>query len=180
MTAELWPELVAAATEQVAQIERGDNLAARGVLGQAIVGLRDVVAGRQPDPERLVYLQFLLRALEQIVDGVQPKKALGLWANNAPKSVPDMRGVSLFINVGLTLDRPNESGRAKSVKAAIGEVAKRLGYGNDTVKDAWESHGATKGWKSARDGLREPGADDLNKGEITPRLVPSLSRCVPS
>ena len=165
MTEDPWPELVAAAREQIAKTEQEDNLAARDVLGQAIVGLRDVVAGRQPDPERRVYLEFLLRALEQIIDGAPPKKALGLWANNAPKSVPDMRDVWLFLNVGLALDSPGENGRAKSVKTAIGEVAKKFGHGDDTVKDAWERHGATKGWNSARDALGDSGADDLTEGK---------------
>jgi hypothetical protein len=52
--------LVATATNTIRRIEKGETLAVRDALQGAVIGLRDVLAGRLPDPERQVYLRFLL------------------------------------------------------------------------------------------------------------------------
>ena len=65
-----WPELVEAARAQIKRANTGNRRVAHEALRQAAVGLRDVLKGRQPDPERLEYLAFLLTAVKQINQGV--------------------------------------------------------------------------------------------------------------
>jgi len=53
-------ELVEFASATVRKIDQGDTCAAKDALRAAAVALRDVLSGRLPDPERRVYVHFLL------------------------------------------------------------------------------------------------------------------------
>jgi hypothetical protein len=142
-----WPELVAAARAQIRRANTGNKLVAQEVLRQAAVGLREMLKGRQPDPERLEYLAFLLAALEQIDQGVPVDKALGLWSGNRPNSVSESRDLACFIRVGLELNRQP----SRSVSTAIGAAAKRLNVGKPTVERAWKKYGGKRAWMSVYD-----------------------------
>lgn len=144
-------DLVPAAVELIKHVGDGDNLAARNVLNQAAVGLRDVLAGRLPDQERLMYLNFLLSALEEIDGGVPPEKALGLWSNNAPRRIDDLRAFTLFLLVREQLEQPASGGDRVTVESAQKSVAKKKNIGYDTVKDAWEEMGARGAWMALRE-----------------------------
>lgn len=111
------------------------------------LGLRDVIAGHLPDQERVIYLRFLLGALDQIRNDVPPDKAVGIWTNNAPKRVDPWRDTGLFLHVGQELDRIRSlvNHDEAPVRAAIKAVASRRKSSVDTVKDAWEKNGAMNG-----------------------------------
>jgi len=148
-----WRESVELAQEITRRANAGNVPAAMDALRGAAVGLRDVlggvlVEGRLPDPERRIYLRFLLNALEQIDQGIEPGKALGIWGG---KRVSEDRDVTLFLKVGVALDRL----RAKSIDVekpvarAIEIVAKRTGCGTPTVEKAWKSYGGEDAWNAA-------------------------------
>jgi hypothetical protein len=142
-----WPDLVAAANARIRQANEGNTLAAQEVLRQAVVGLRDVLAGRLPDPERSQCLKYLVDALEQIAMKVPAEKALGLWSGNRPHSVSDSRDLASFVRVGLELNRQP----GQPVSAAIGAAAKRLNLGKSTVEKAWKKYGGRREWMRAMD-----------------------------
>ncbi len=145
-------DLVAAATNLVELVDKGDSQGALNVLEQAAIGLRDVVTGHVPDQERVIYLQFLLRSLDQILSGVPPEKALGIWTDTKPRLDP-WRDTALFLLVGEELDRASNSNSRseRPVTTAIKAVATKKNIGFDTVKDAWENNGAKKGWTEVRE-----------------------------
>jgi hypothetical protein len=118
-------ELIDAVEALTRRVDRGNIRAARDILINCIVGLQEVVAGNRPDVERLACLKFLLKALKQMGTGVPPSKALGLWTNNRPQTVPALRDERLFIAVGIALDKLSKQGHRASVQAAIEAVAKR-------------------------------------------------------
>lgn len=153
-----WTELVSAARVQIQRANAGNTLAAKDVLRQAAVGLRDILRGGTADPERLEYLSYLLIALEQIDQDVPPDKALGLWSGNRPKFIPDERDPLLFLAVGLAVDQAKNRSAPKPIDDAISTVAKRFGCDESTVKKAWEKCGATPAWEQAH----EP---DASKGK---------------
>jgi hypothetical protein len=143
-----WPDLVEAASATIRKSDRGDTSAAQEALRAAAVGLRDVLAGGTPDPERLAYLEFLLRGLEQIDRNVDPRKALGLWGS---KRIPEDRDLMLLLRVGVELDKLKaQSAEIESpVARAIQIVANKTGHGDSTVEKAWKTHGGEDGWDEA-------------------------------
>lgn len=142
-------ELVDAAQQEIRRIEGGNVLAAVRALRMASVGLRDVLGGRLPDPERTVYLEFLLAALEQITKGAPAIKALGLWPSGRPQSISEDRDLSLFLAVGVELDKLDATVR-KRVFQAIAIVAARRKLGIPTVRKAWKTYGAQPAWEQAK------------------------------
>jgi hypothetical protein len=153
-----WPDLVVAAKAQIRRANEGNTLAALDILRQAAIGLRDILSGGHPDPERLEYLSFLLTALDQIDQEVPADKALGLWSDSRPHSIPDERDLFLFVAVGLELDQAQKAHSEKPVDDAIAAAAKRYKCDKSTVKKAWERYGAKKAWEQAHD-------SDLGAGE---------------
>lgn len=146
-----WPELVAAARAEIQRVNDGNTLSAEKVLQQCAVGLRDVLAGQPPDPERREYLAFLLTALEQICEKVPPEKALGLWSPNRPHRVAPLRDLWLFVAVGQELDRLTKRGTENPVTRAVDQIAKRRELGVPTVEKAWKLYGGKRAWQLARD-----------------------------
>lgn len=144
-----WAKVIEAATENLREIDKGDIPAARDALQNAAIGLRDVLAGRLPDPLRRTYLQFLLQSLEQIERGVDPRKALGLWGSNR---IHRDRDHALFLRVGQELDRLRaQSGEIETpVARAIQVVAKQTHCGRATVEKAWKIHGGEDAWIAAK------------------------------
>jgi hypothetical protein len=122
--ADPWAELVATATNTIRRIEKGETLAVRDALQGAVIGLRDVLAGRLPDPERQVYLRFLLSALAQIESGVTSDKALGLWSAGPPQSVTEERDFVLFWKVSQALNSIKKTESDKPVEDAISKVVR--------------------------------------------------------
>lgn len=138
-----WLELIEAANQQIDRINRGDRCAAMEALRMAAVGLQDVLAGREPDAERRVYLRFLVAALDQIKAAVEPGKALGLQIGNRPP-IDVSRDLVIFMRVGLELDKLVKTSAAlKPVKRAIANTAKRYGIGKPTIRKAWQSLGVS-------------------------------------
>jgi hypothetical protein len=72
-----WSTLVLIARGQIARIERGHTLVTQEVILRAQAALRDVTAGRPPDPEQQVYLEWLTSALHQISQVLMRAKRLG-------------------------------------------------------------------------------------------------------
>jgi hypothetical protein len=142
-TSDPWADLVAMAQSKVAKAEAGDAYQARDVLKQAAVALREVLAGRIPDRERIEYLRFLLKGLELIEGGVKPARALGFGETGRPSTVAEGRDVWLFIAVGLAYQR------LKNVAQAEKRVARKYRIGISTVQKAWQAYGALKGWRRA-------------------------------
>ncbi len=149
-TTDPWADLVAGANTQIREANKGNNLAAREVLRQAAIGLRDVLAGRLPDRERDEYLKYLLGALDQINAGAPPDKALGVWSASRPHAVADERDFALFLAVGQRLDR-TPAGTEKPVTQAIKVVAARFNLGEETVRKTWIALGGEAAWTAARD-----------------------------
>ena len=144
-------EIVDAAKKRCDLAEAGDTLAAKDVLEQAAVGLRDVLKDHRPDPERLVYLKFLEKALSQINQDVSPDKALGLWGGGRPHSISDSRSVDIFIAVGLEYNRilAKKNKYPSPVKSAIEYVSTQYGIGRGAVRKAWTKFGSLNGWRHA-------------------------------
>lgn len=144
-----WVLDLESASETIKEIDHGDTSAAKDALRAAAVGLKEVIAGRAPDPLRLAYLAFLLRALEQIEQGVDPRKALGLWGSNR---IPRDRDFALFLRVGEQLDKLTTLSVEieRPVARAIIDVAKQTHYGRATVEKAWKDHGGEDAWNAAK------------------------------
>ena len=152
-----WADLIAAATAQIREANEGNALAAHEVLRQATVGLREVLAGRLPDPERLEYLRYLVGALEQIAQDVPPDKALGVWSGQRPHSVSEDRDFVLFVAVGTEIDRLRSVAPETDapVGRAIQAVAVRYSLGPETIRKAWTRCGGEKDWMAAKEPLGE-------------------------
>ena len=144
-----WRDMVEFATAMVRKIDDGDSCAAKDALRAAAVALRDVLSGRLPDPERSVYVTFLLHALEQIDQNIDARKALGLWGS---KRVPEDRDFMLFLRVGSQLDRLTAQSVEieRPVARAIAMVAESTGYGQPTIEKSWKEYGGEDAWNAAK------------------------------
>jgi hypothetical protein len=144
-----WALDLEGASETIKEIDKGDTSAAKDALRAAAVGLREVLAGQTPDPLGLIYLQFLLRALEQIEHGVDARKALGLWGG---KRIHRDRNLVLFLRVGQELDKlkAQSSEADKPVARAIALVAKQTHCGRTAVQKAWKAQGGEDAWNAAK------------------------------
>lgn len=152
-----WDDLISAAQAAVGKAESGDASAARKVLSQCAVALGDVLQHRQlPDPERLIYLSFLLRGLRQVLNnGVRVDKALGLYAGNRPPLAnPDERDFVMFCKVGKELDRLKAMhAELQTVAVARANVARQMrrpSEFSETLRKAWERCGGIKNWQRIR------------------------------
>jgi hypothetical protein len=152
--ADPWPDLVAAAQNQIRLIEAGDDLAAKKALRMAAIGLAHVLNGNKPDPEHSVYLEFLLQSINQFLKGVPLNKAFGLWSANRPKTISESRNLVLFMRVGLRVGEFREQSTVSPISKAIRAIAKEAKIGIPTVRRAWKAHGAERGWRMACDSAR--------------------------
>ena len=143
-----WTVLVQGAKATIERIEHGNTLAARNALQVAAIALRGVLTRQLPSPEQHIYLSNLLKGLEQIGSGVAPDKALGLWTQNRPVSVPDERDFVVFWRVGGALDGLINSECEKPVDEAVSRVAAETGLGHATVAQAWRRMGGRRAWEA--------------------------------
>ena len=167
-------DLIEIAKALVKRANQGDALAAKGVLEQAAVALRDVTSGRMPDTERIEYLRFLLAALELILDDVSPEKALGLWQSHRPKRIRSDRDLVLFVNVGPAYRRlsTSEEDVVNPVDAAIRLVAKQARMGRPAVEKAWERCGGLKLWRQIESEISDPDTFDSRMFHCVPEWAP--------
>jgi len=150
--ADPWADLVEMARLHVERAEAGQVNDARAVLEQAAVALREVLAGRMPDRERIEYVRYLLGGLEKIAAGVAPARALGLeHSGGRPRSVSSVRSMVLFWYVGREYDRLTalRCVPERPILTAKKNVAKRLKIGSATVSKAWTDCGSLNGWRAA-------------------------------
>ena len=149
-------DLIELALSELANAQKGDAAAAKRVLANCAIALRGLIERNEvPDPERTVSLGFLLTGLEAIQEGVDARKALGLFVGNRPAlGDPLARDFNLFYAVGSELERLKSlAADAGGVRAAQGNVARkfRLGpKGADTVRKSWERLGGLRGWRSLK------------------------------
>jgi hypothetical protein len=144
-------DLVPMALAQVRKAKDGDVRAARYVLAEAAVALRDLLGEtgeldrgprQMPDVERMEYLRYLLWALEKIQDGAAPQRALGIWTDNRPPTLSSGRDYALFFDVC------REHSRTRDVNSAIASVTRHRKVGKWTVRKAWQFWGARRAWKA--------------------------------
>lgn len=104
-----------------------------------------------PDPERCVYLQFAARALEDIGQGIDANKALGIWTNSPRHRVSPNRESTIILSVGLELEKLRRTSQLSSpVRQAIRNVAGRLKVGTSVVEKTWRRAGGEDAWNAAR------------------------------
>lgn len=142
-------DLIEMARYQVRLIEDGNSQAADRVMEFAAQALRGVLKGQLPDAERRVYLEFIAGALESIHQGVDARKALGIWTNTRPHVSPDREAV-IILAVGFELESLSQSGIESPVKHAVDRVARRLKIGKSVVEATWKRAGGEDAWKAAR------------------------------
>lgn len=137
------------ADAEVKHALEGDCIAARRIIEQATVGIRDIDAGLQIDNERMIYLRFISYALVQILDGIPPEIALCIKTGDAGAPTKDTteRDFLLFLQVGQKLDEQRKSGADKPINEAIAWVSRNTQkYSRATIKKAWQSMGGQKAW----------------------------------
>lgn len=146
-----WDELVDMARYQVRLAEEGNTLVAKQIVALAAQALRGVLTGHEPDPERRIYLDYLARALEQVGDGVDARKALGVWTDTRRHTASPSRDATIYLAVGLELDRLRQASEVinKPVDAAIKRVARHLKLGPSVVGKVWRLAGGEDAWKEA-------------------------------
>jgi hypothetical protein len=141
MTNSEWLEYLAVKEWQVRKAENGDDLMALHVLADASVALGEAIAGEAVGADRLPALRFLQVAVTQILDGVPPKKALGLWCDHRSKMPGAFaRKLSFFLAVGEAYDRLN------TVELARTEIARKTKKKGAMIREAWENFGGESGW----------------------------------
>ncbi|MBS0366710.1 MAG: hypothetical protein JSR67_12895 [Proteobacteria bacterium] len=145
-----WADLVEAAEQRIRRANEGDTLAAQEILVQAAIGLRGVLSNQLPDPYRRESLKFLLAALDQIAQGVQADKALGLWTEGRPRQISDDRDFCLFLAIGQELNRLSGRESEGPVAHAIKVIAGRHKVGLEATRKAWNSYGGEAAWRAAQ------------------------------
>jgi hypothetical protein len=150
---ELLASLAVAAETQVQQAQDGEANAGWNVLSEAMIGLREWLDGRKPDPHRLVFLRGLLASLESVERGMDPGTALHLkQGHRRPSTSVALRDLLLWVEVGQELDHltiEREHTRSdKPTDAALKSVAKKRRLSLATVKKAWHVHGAAEKWEA--------------------------------
>lgn len=152
-----WTDRIASATARVAAAPRDKN-AALDVLEQSAVALRDVLGHDQlPDPERKVYLSALLKAVEAVLEGAEPRDALHLAQRHRRRDEGLFgRDFRLFMDIGRAVDARLARGHTrgeKPVEEAKKAVAKASKQKMATIERIWGEFGAQAGWRRLRDGV---------------------------
>ncbi|MDA8348393.1 MAG: hypothetical protein M0038_06270 [Pseudomonadota bacterium] len=142
-------DLVEMARQQVRLIENGNIPAAARVAEYAAQAIRGVLSSQLPDSERCVYLEFVAGALDAISQGIDARKAFGVWTNSRPQVSPDREAV-IILAVGLEMERLRQSGIDSPVTQAISRVARRLKLNLSIVQAAWKKAGGEDAWTAAR------------------------------
>ncbi len=166
---------VETAIDRIARAENGDTLVAKEILEQAAIAIREVLADRKPNEERLRYLEFLEPALDQIASGYPPDKALHISTTNRPRRVDPHRSWHLFLTVGVEYNNLAEIGHA-SVEKAIQNVETRHFVGEDTIRSAWQEYGGLEAWKSLNVETESPA--DFDEDRFRELLIEKLN-CTP-
>ncbi|MHB1870907.1 MAG: hypothetical protein ACYCT1_08640 [Steroidobacteraceae bacterium] len=145
-------DLIDMAREQVRLAEDGNVLAAKRVAEFSAQAIRGVLSGHLPASERRVYLEFTAAALENIIQGVDARKALGTWTNTRPNQVAPDREAVIILAVGLELEKLNQAKPPlpRPVEQAISSVARRLAIGRSAVERTWKQAGGEDAWNTAR------------------------------
>jgi hypothetical protein len=155
-----WPDMVSAARFLLERIQRGDANAAQDAIRTATIGLREILAGRPPDPEQMVLVAWLEQCLTKVThDHLDANRALGLVADHAP-FLPEERDAVLCLWVHEELRRARYKSMERPLPVAFEAVAKRakkliFSKGGAaptaaTVSKAWKKYAAEKRQKSAR------------------------------
>jgi len=135
-----------AAKARIEAMQKGDPTAADDVLNMAARAVREAIAGKLPDPEQRVYLEFIARSLEEMRQGTD---ALAL---HRVRRVPAERDIALYLAVGQKLDELGTQGHTDSpVKAAISAISRRTQVPVPTVEKIWKRFGGEDAWKLAKE-----------------------------
>jgi hypothetical protein len=153
-----YDDLVVVARARIAAASKNKN-AALDVVRQSAVALRGLLShGQMPDPERCVYLEGLLNALERIEGGEDPTKAMHLRPSGRTRDEKLFgRNLAAFIDIGREFDRLSALGRTRGdrpIDEAKSTVSKRRCIPRQTIDKVWTMFGSAKGWANLRDEVR--------------------------
>ena len=150
-----YDDLKAAARSRIAAAPRDRN-AAMDLIRHSTVALRDLLRhGMAPDPERSVYLEALLEALEQIEQGKDARDALHLRPSGRVRDESLFaRDLLTFVRTGQRVDELMKRGATRGdspVAQAQRETAKARKLSAPKVRKVWTDFGAMQGWDDLRD-----------------------------
>ena len=140
---------------RVEAAKAGDERAARFLL-EEFVHHADCFRHRDLQASDRIVLDFLVGAIRDTLDGVDPKKALRLSSGergNRPKDTL-FRDMSLAFDVLAELEMlraSTEEIEGGAIKRAQARVAKLYGMKPSLVRDAWKAHGGEKNVRLLRD-----------------------------
>ena len=146
--------LQTAAIHKVRKARAGDRQSGIEILDDCRPALRDLIQNQAlPDAERTIYLGLLLCALDEIIDGVEPSRALCIEDLHHRQPDPNKirRDLAIYFEVGTVYERLIARGRTKNdspIKDAQRSTAKKLGLSLQTVQKVWSEYGSLKMWRS--------------------------------
>lgn len=141
-------ENIARAKALVQRANKRDRVSVLEVLEQARVYINGFLKGDfSHDAERMIYLEFVEKALSKIVSGKKPQIAFYMDNHNWPQSIPRADFITWAYAVGKTYERIEP----KRVHRAIEIVAKKNKVSVSTVKQAWLKFGGLKHWEKEKE-----------------------------
>ena len=169
-------ENIARAKALVQRAKKRDRVAVLEVLKQARVYINGFLKSDfSHDAERMIYLEFVEKALGKIVSGKKPQIALYMDNHNRPQSIPSGDFLTWAYAVGKTYERIEP----KRVNHALEIVAEKNKVSTSTVKQAWLKFGGLKHWENEKKEhlksskvafyeyeYRKPDSDEPRKGAI--------------
>lgn len=147
-------DVLEAARATIQRAEAGQVLDGIKVIEECTIALRDITnCGELPDAERILYLAALLKSLEQIIDGVNPARALCIEKDRGRPAHANKldHEVAVYLAVGMEYDALRVRGHTREdapVEAAVNAAAKKFGATPESVQKIWSEFGATEKWRS--------------------------------
>ena len=149
-------ENIARAKALVRRANKRDRVSVLEVLEQARVYINGFLKGDfSHDAERMIYLEFVEKALGKIVSGKKPQVALFMDNENRPQSLSSLDFLTWAYAVGKTYEQIEP----KRVYRAIEIVAEKNKVSISTVKQAWLKFGGLKHWENEK-------KEHLKSGEV--------------